>query len=167
MSEAIRTPSAADFMTEHVCTATPDMSLSAVIELLLEHGTSNTPVIEWRNDRRYLAGFISERDCLAALSDELFFGSPSPVQTAATVMRRHPVCVAPGTDLFALASIFAVHGYRHLPVVESDVLLGMVSRRDVLRAMDAFYREVLAATEHDRRPADLSQIVNQRFILSR
>lgn len=167
MTEPTRTPCASDFMTEHVCTATPDMSLSAVVELLLKHGTSNAPVIERHNDRNRLAGFISEKDCLAALSDELFFGSPSPSQTAATVMRRHPVCVAPSTDLFALASIFAVHGYRHLPVVEGEELLGMVSRRDVLRAMDAYYREVLAATEHQRRPPDLSQIVNQRFILSR
>ncbi len=167
MTEPTRSPRAADFMTGQVCTVTPEMSLSDVIALLLKHGTSNAPVVDRRDGQPRLAGFISERDCLAALSDELFFGSPSPSQTAATVMRRHPVCVAPDTDLFALASIFAVHGYRHLPVVEGNELVGVVSRRDVLRAMDTYYREVLAATEMKRHPPDLHQIVNQRFILSR
>ena len=167
MTQPARTPRASDFMTEHVCAVTPDLSLSSVVEMLLEHGISNAPVIERRNDRKHLVGFISERDCLAALSDELFFGSPSPSQTATTVMRRHPVCVAPDTDLFALASIFSVHGFRHLPVVDGEELLGVVSRHDVLRAMNDYYREVYAEAEIKRHPPDLSQIVNQRFILRR
>lgn len=167
MTEQTRAPRASDFMTEHVCTVTPDMPLVDIIALLLKHGTSNAPVIESRDGRRRLVGFISERDCLGFLSNELFFGTPSPSQTAATIMRRHPVCVGPQTDLFALASIFAGHGYRHLPVVENDELLGIVSRRDILRAMDAYYREVLTATESARNPPDLHEIVNQRFIVSR
>jgi CBS domain-containing protein len=167
MTERTQAPRASDFMTEHVCTVTPEMALVDIITLLLKHGTSNAPVIETRDGKRRLVGFISERDCLGFLANELFFGTPSPSQTAATIMRRHPVCVGPETDLFALASIFAGHGYRHLPVVENEELLGIVSRRDILRAMDAYYREVLAASEFARNPPDLHEIVNQRFIVSR
>ena len=36
------------------------------------------------------------------MSNELFYGSPSQQQTAATIMRKHPVCVAPETELFTL-----------------------------------------------------------------
>jgi len=167
MSDTTHTPCAADFMTDHVCTVTADMPLSEIIALLLSHKTSNAPVVEMQDGVRRLVGFISERDCLAFLSNEVFFGMPSPAQTARTIMRRHPVCVAPDTDLFALASMFSGHGFRHLPVVDHGALVGIVSRRDILRAMDAYYREALVEVDRVRRPPDLHQIVNHRFIVSR
>lgn len=167
MSEAQPTPCARDFMTEHVCTVTPEMALADIIALLLHHRVSNAPVIDARDGKRRLVGFISERDCLAFLADELFFGTPSPAQTAETVMKRHPMCVTPDTELFALASIFAGHGFRHLPVVADGELVGIVSRHDILAAMDAYYREVLATRERLREPPDLRLIINQRFIVSR
>ena len=72
---------------------------------------------------------------------KLFYGNPSPAKTAETIMKRHPICVCPEADLFALASIFTNHGYRHLPVVEDLNLLGVVSRRDVMKALDQYYRD--------------------------
>ena len=81
-------------------------------------------------------------------------------------MRRHPVCVQPETDLFTLASIFVSHGYRHLPVVEEGRLVGIVSRRDILKAMDHYYRKMLEKKDRDRQLPDYSEIMQQRFIVS-
>jgi CBS-domain-containing membrane protein len=124
-------------------------------------------VIEQQADRKILVGFVSERDCLEFLANESFFGSPSLPQTAATIMRRHPVCVQPDTELFTLASIFVSHGYRHLPVVENGELLGIVSRRDILKAMDNYCRKRLQKKDRQRHLPDYSDVMQQRFIVSR
>lgn len=152
-------------MTRQVRTVPPDMPLGDVIQFLLKHRVSNAPVVEKRGSDDALVGFISERDCLALLADESYFGSPCPPQTARTAMRVHPVCVAPETELFTLASIFVNHGFRHLPVVDNGVLQGIVSRRDILRAMDEYYRESQSSQTQKKffRP-DPHEIANHRFI---
>ena len=79
-------------------------------------------------------------------------------------MRRHPVCVSPETELFTLASIFSSHSYRHLPVVEDDALIGIISRRDVLKALDEYYQDAIKSHDEQRFRPDLSKIVNLRFL---
>ncbi|MCA9159671.1 MAG: CBS domain-containing protein [Planctomycetales bacterium] len=160
-------PIASDFMRSNVHTISADMPLAEIITFLLMHEISNAPVVEAREGCQRLVGFISERDCLAGLTNESFFGSPAPMQTAGTLMRRHPICVAPETDLFALASIFVSHGYRHLPVTSGDELLGIVSRRDILRAVEKYYRKFVSQNSRERFPPDLHQLMNHRFLVSR
>jgi CBS domain len=93
-------PQAKDFMQRHVHSVTPDVPLAEIVALLLKHEISNVPVVQTEKGRSILVGFISERDCLEHLSNEAFYGSPMPPQTAGTVMRKHPVCVGPDTELF-------------------------------------------------------------------
>lgn len=163
-----KAPQAQDFMTRKVHTVSPEMSLGDAIAFLKKHKVSNAPVVE--NDaqgHRMLVGFLSEGDCLEYLSNEVFFGSPAPRQTVNTMMKRHPVCVEPDMDVFTLASIFVSHRYRHLPVAEDGRLLGIVSRRDILHALNKFYQEAFKDRTSKRFPPNLSDIVNHRFILKR
>jgi CBS domain-containing protein len=158
-------PRARDFMTEHVQTVTPDMSLGDVVRFLDRHGVSNAPVVEPdAQGNPILVGFLSEGDCLEHLSNEIFFGFPFQPQTARTMMKRHPVCVEPETDIFALASVFVSHRYRHLPVVQEGRLLGIVSRRDILKALDEFYRLEEENRTLKRTPRDLREVINLRFV---
>ncbi len=167
MQTTERIPIASDFMRTSLHTVNPDMPLGEIIKFLLNHGISNAPVVVTDDGRRRLVGFISERDCLAGLSNESFFGSPAPNQTAATLMRKHPVCVSPETELFALASIFISHDYRHLPVTKDDELVGMISRRDILTALEKYYRKVVNKQTLDHFPPDLHLLMNHRFLVSR
>ncbi len=80
-------------------------------------------------------------------------------------MRKHPTCVTPNTDLFALTSIFTSHRFQQMPVVENDNFFGMVYRRDVLKAVDSDYRDWMSKKEHERSPIDIHQIMNHRFIV--
>lgn len=159
-------PHAADFMRTEIQTVTPEMSLNDVVEFLLRHKVSNAPVVNEKDGQQILVGFISEQDCLAALSAEGFFGMPAPPQTAKTIMRMHPICVDPQTELFTLASIFVNHDYRHLPVTSGQILEGIVSRRDILQAMHDYYRVQADDDRKRRSPPDLTQIVNHRFLVS-
>lgn len=160
-------PTARDVMHASVHTVNAEMQLSDVVTFLLKHEVSNAPVVRQEGDRRVLLGFISEGDCLEFLANEMFYGNPTPPQTAETIMKKHPVCVGPESDLFTLTSIFTSHRYRHLPVVEGDCLLGIVSRRDILRSLDQHYREWLQTKDRQRFPVDLHQIMNHRFLGTR
>lgn len=166
MVELESPPKASDFMQTDVQTVTAEMTLDEVVQHLLKHGLSNAPVVvrERIDGPQRLIGFISERDCLSALAQESFFGSPAPQQTARTVMRGSPACVTPETDLFAVAAIFINHHYRHLPVTENGHLLGMVSRRDVLRAVDDYYRKYGNAKLKERFHPDTHLLMYHRFM---
>lgn len=158
-------PRACDFMTRHVYSISADNSLEEIISFLQKHRISSAPVTASQAGKQHvLIGFISEGDCLEHLTNEIFFGRPTPPQNALTIMKRHPVCAAPDTDIFALASIFTNHGYRHLPIVDGNELVGIVSRRDLLKALNEYYRDAINADLMDRFPPDLRKVSNLHFI---
>lgn len=164
MTTHTKSQKANDLMQRHVHSVSPDTSLGEVAEFLLKHKVSNAPVVEAQNGYPKLVGFVSERDCLEHLANEAFYGSPAMPQTAQTIMKRHPVCVGPDTELFTLVSVLVHHGFRHVPVVEDDKLLGIVSRRDVLRSLCDYYRRTIDEHHEERFPPDLTQIINTRFV---
>jgi CBS domain-containing protein len=164
MTDTERIPQAEDFMNRDVKCVGPDDRLEDVTNFLITHKISNAPVVQ-KNDagNKILVGFLTEEDCLEHLSNELFFGRTEQAKTARMIMKPHPICVCPDTDLFTLASIFVSHNYRHLPVTDGDQLLGIVSRRDILKAIDAYYREYVIRSEMEHFPPDISRVENLRF----
>lgn len=168
MTKIKSAPQAQDFMTRKVRTVTPDLTLDEAVSFLKRHKVSNAPVVEMDAEgHRMLVGFLSEGDCLEYLSNEIFFGSPAPVQTVRTMMKMHPVCVEPDMDIFTLASIFVNHRYRHMPVAEDGRLLGIVSRRDILHALNDHYRDAFKDRKSKKFRPNLSELINHRFILKR
>lgn len=161
------TPTANEIMNVHVHSVAPQMHLADIVTFLLKHELSNAPVVRIDGIKKNLLGFISEGDCLEFLANEMFYGNPSPSQTAETIMKKHPTCVSPDTDVFALCSIFMNLRLRHVPVVDADQnLLGIVSRRDMLRSLDAYYRDWTRASDRERFPVDVHKIMNHRFIMT-
>ena len=63
--------------------------------------------------------------------------------------------VDPKRDLYSIAQHFLTHAVRRLPVVDGDQLVGQISRRDVLVAMDAFSRKRIVVRQYPdyREPA--------------
>jgi CBS domain-containing protein len=159
-------PTAQDVMKRQVHTVSPEMHLGEITSFLLKHDVSNAPVVQQEGEERRLLGFVSEADCLEFLANELFYGNPSPPQTAETIMKKHPACVEPEIDIFTLSSIFTSHRYRHLPVVRDQNLLGIVSRRDILKSLDEYYRDWVRTRDRERFPADVHKIMNHRFIVA-
>lgn len=160
------TPNAQDIMNRNVQTVGQEATLTEVIMVLLKQKVSNVSVVQQDGKRQILMGFVSEGDCLEHLANELFYGNPSPPQTAGSIMKRHPVCIDPTTDMFTIASVLTSHRFRHLPVVQDQELLGIVSRRDVLKALDLHYRQRDQDLDRERFPVDVHQIMNHRFIVS-
>ncbi|MDH5372016.1 MAG: CBS domain-containing protein [Acidimicrobiia bacterium] len=72
-------------------------------------------------------GIVTERDVLEAVAGGYDVAS-EPVRCC---MTRHPDVFSPDTDVYQAAEYLLETGYRHLPVVE-DELIGILSIRDVL-----------------------------------
>lgn len=159
-------PTAESIMNRHIQTLTIEMSLRDVMQTLRTQDISCAPVIKLEGTKKKtLIGFLSEADCLEHLSNEMFYGNPRPPQTAATMMKKHPICVVPEIDLFAIASIFVSNKLRHLPVVDSEnQVLGLISRREVLSSLELYYDQLDQEYLSEHFRPDLHEIMNLRFV---
>lgn len=113
-----------------------DMPIRDAIDVLVRKGVTGVPVLD--ADGRLL-GVLSEEHCLRliALGDELF---EAPTGTVAQFFDATVLHVAPDVDLYYVAGMFLrdrVH--RRYPVVESGRLVGVITRKDVLRALRDLY----------------------------
>lgn len=54
------------------------------------------------------------------------------------VMKKSPVCVEMDTRLEVVRRLLEEHGFHHLPVLDGDELVGIISDRDILRLVSPF-----------------------------
>lgn len=80
-----------------------------------------------------VAGLVSERDITRAIAE----GADPDVIWVADVMSDLPRYLTPADSPSTAATIMLDSGIRHLPVVEDGALVGIVSIRDVLKALAA------------------------------
>jgi CBS domain-containing protein len=80
-----------------------------------------------------LVGILTERDILwkCDLRDDLSLKNVESIMTPIEDI----VTVSPGIDLEECFNLMNVHRIRHLPVVENEKLVGMLSIRDLVRAI--------------------------------
>jgi CBS domain-containing protein len=80
-----------------------------------------------------LVGILTERDILwkCELRDDLSLKKVESIMTPVDDI----VTVNPSVDLEECFNLMNVHRIRHLPVVEDDKLVGMLSIRDLVRAI--------------------------------
>jgi len=99
-----------------------------------------------------VVGIISEADLLKAdlEPDPRAHVRPArqPAESRLTTVRQvmtvHPHTVWEDSDVAELAHTFATTSWKSVPVVRGDVLLGVVSRSDVIRAMARSDQDIVA-----------------------
>lgn len=113
---------------KRLVTLKPEMDALDAIRKLLKHKISGAPVVDREN--RYL-GVFSEKCSMRLLLNAAYEELPSSSVEAFmdTDLTR---IISINHDLLAVAEIFVTTPYRRLPVLKGDVLVGQVSRRDVL-----------------------------------
>ena len=133
-------PLVKDFMTTKVITLTPEQGLEEVITLFNQHRLSAAPVVESEGSRTIL-GFVTEDDCLRELASITFFENVQ-VPTVGAAMTRGIQGLSPELDVFQAEMFFRQQGLRHAPVIDQEQrLLGIVARRDLMRALEDMMRE--------------------------
>ena len=120
-----------ELMTTKLVTLSPDSDAFDAIEKLLKNRISGAPVLG--NDGKFL-GVFSEKDSMRVLISAAYDQLPSTDVGALMNASRERV-ISPETDLLEAARKFSETPLRRLAVVDDDgILVGQVSRRDVLRA---------------------------------
>ena len=149
-----------DFMTRRVITITPDTTFLAAAKLMLEHRVGGLPVVDAAGR---IIGVFSESDLLREEGQE---GSPwldimvgqddksaaalqLDTRKVADIMTQRPITIAPNASIADACRLLHDHRLRRLPVVESDKLVGMIARVDLVRAVAESAEKKSSATPHD------------------
>lgn len=120
-----------DYMTPHPVTFKPDMDVLDAVHELVKHRIAGAPVV---NDHGEIVGMLSEFDCLKVALDAGYYGDAGgPV---ADYMSSSVETVDADMSIVDLAGKFLKTKYRRFPVMTENRLVGQVSRRDVLRALE-------------------------------
>lgn len=115
----------------NLVTVSPDQPIYEVIDLLIAKRISGAPVLD---ANRKLVGIISERDCLKIIVDQAYHNQPHSAPKVSDYMTREVKTLAPQSTVVDAATEFLNSAIRRMPVVENGVLIGQVSRIDILRA---------------------------------
>jgi len=123
-----------DHMATDLVTLSPEMEILRAVHVLINCDISGAPVLD-RHGR--LAGILTERDCMRVALHAGYHGEPGGL--VREFMTENPVSVGPEDTILELAERFVSAKYRRYPVVDGGRLVGVISRRDVMRAMGQHY----------------------------
>jgi CBS domain-containing protein len=116
-----------DLMSKSLCTVDPESSLAEATTVMGERHVGSTLVME--QDR--LVGILTERDVVRAMST----AHDAPLRPVVEWMTKFPTTASPATPVKEALRTMVEGGFRHLPVVEGERVVGMLSMRDVARAL--------------------------------
>ncbi len=114
-------------MTTDLVTVRPDASIEDAIEILLNQQISGLPVTD---DDGRLVGVITEFALLAVAYDKRVKN-----HTVSQHMTRDVITVDIDDPISRMADLCIVHRVRRVPVMKDGRLVGVIARRDVLRAL--------------------------------
>jgi CBS domain-containing protein len=120
-----------DYMARTLVTFKPDTDVLDAVHELVKNRIAGAPVID---DSGNLIGMLSELDCMKVALHAGYHGDwGGPISDFMT----HGVeTVDADMSIIDLAQVFIDSSFRRFPVMENNRLVGQISRRDVLRALE-------------------------------
>ncbi|QIY53539.1 CBS domain-containing protein [Streptomyces sp. RPA4-5] len=148
-----------ELMTRQVVSVELDTPFKAIAQILADNAVSAVPVLDSLGRP---AGIVSEADLLRKAADQSDLSGRTPLphleaweraraegRTAGELMSAPAVCAHPDWTVVEAARLMEVQNVKRLPVVdETETLLGIVSRSDLLRV---FLRQDKAIQEEISR----------------
>lgn len=131
---------AREIMTSDVATIRPRASVREAAALMAQRGVTSLPVLD---DDNSIIGIISEADILRdRMPHDLTAhmrrepdDRADPAVTVRDVMTDTTICLSENADLADLAEVLVDNRVRAVPILRGADLVGIVSRRDVLRTL--------------------------------
>lgn len=124
-----------------VITISPQQTLLAASQLLTKH---NIGVVVAVDADEMPVGILSERDIVRALAGA---GAAALERPVSSVMTRDIIIATPDDNLTSVSSTITERRFRHIPIVEADTLVGIVSIGDILKAQMSHFEGEARALE--------------------
>lgn len=158
-----------DVMTPDVATVEPDDSVARAVGVMIDRRVSGVPVVD---GQRRLRGILTESDLLrrAELDTtqkrprwlEFLIGTGqlareyvhAHARRVEEVMTDEVITATPDTDLGDAVRLMERKRIRRLPIVEDGVLVGIVSRADLVRALARLLDDATIVVRPDAVIAD-------------
>jgi len=145
---AINEPVKEIMTTEPICVK-ESANLKEVINLFIEKNVGGMPVV----DRDYkLVSLITERDILKHLKEDIDKNEKIDGYTT-----KNPIVATAGERLKDVARTMLRNGFRRLPVISEDKLVGMITSTDFIRLLGSDW-----AFEH-LKTGNVREITNVRI----
>src|SRR5262245_22310918 len=112
-----------ELMTREVLAVAPEDTLGETASKMVSRGVGSVIV----SDYGRMIGILTERDMLRAMADRTH---PSQARVR-DWMTPEPITATGEMEAAEAARLMLEHNFRHLPVVENDRAVGIVSIRDV------------------------------------
>jgi len=121
-----------DYMVSAMITLKPGVDIVEAAQTLQEYRLSGAAVVD---DHNRLIGFLSEKDCLHTVLSAVYnqdYGDLVEDRMSKNIKSVHPT-----DNITDIAERFLKDGVRMYPVLDKDVLVGIISRQSVLKAFCA------------------------------
>jgi len=115
---------AKSIMTRQVIAIKGSAKISEAISLMKQHNIGGLPIIDEKNS---IKGIITERDIL-----HMFKGKLSGVLIT-NIMSKQVISISTETNIFEAERTMITQGFRRLPIVSENKLLGILTVMDVIR----------------------------------
>ncbi|MEW5979292.1 MAG: CBS domain-containing protein [Acidobacteriota bacterium] len=143
---------AKEVMSADLITVKPSTTVKEIAGLFSKHRIGSVPVLD---DRGQLVGLVTETDLFLKKKGIPFSLVKAPTlfqqwvdadrieeiyeqsrhHTAEDVMTRVVVCAQADQEVGDVACLMVRHGVKHIPVLQNDRLVGMITRQDLIRSL--------------------------------
>jgi CBS domain-containing protein len=123
-----------DYMTADHLAFKPEMDVLTAVHLLLERRLTGAPVVDGGGQ---LVGFFSEKDGLRVALNASYYEQPGgPV---GQYMAREVRTLDAAASMADAIELFVAHHFHCYPVLSAGKLVGQLSRRDALKALEKLW----------------------------
>ena len=131
-----------DAKGRHIISIAPDSSVFDAIKLMAEKAIGSLVVLD---DEDNLAGIVTERDYARKV---IIKGRSSKETSVSEIMSTNIITASSDHTVDKCMEVMTERKIRHLPVVEDDRVIAMVSIGDLVQAIIADQQEAIEQLEH-------------------
>ena len=124
-----------------IWSVTPDTTVYDALKLMAEKNIGAVLVMDAAN----VMGILSERDYARKIA---LLGKKSADTLAREIMTERVMCVHPEETAVQCMALMTEKKFRHLPVLEDDELIGIISIGDVVKVTIAEQEFIIEQLEH-------------------
>lgn len=163
-TERYSLPKVQDIMTRKLIAFGPEFTTIDALKTFNKERIAAAPVVKDEQSNEIL-GFVTDTDCMNAIANNSFFDDFRVTQLT-SVMNTDIKTVKEESNLYEAEAFFKQNHLRHCPVVNKEGhLVGMLSRRDILIALEKIVDTMGLHKEKVKTPLSLTDMDKRRFSL--